>query len=628
MCGLITLFLKDAEPESNGNLNRYTEICEGMLETLRFRGPDEKNLLRMGPVFLGHTRLSIIDLNTGSQPILNEDQSVAVLLNGEIYNFMELRQDLEKKGHIFRSRTDTEVIVHLYEEYGENVFSRLNGMFAIVIYDSKRNILLAARDRMGEKPLLYRESSESFVLASELKAILRYPQTPTDIDEVSLALYFNCMYIPAPYSVFKAIRKLPPAHFLKIDNGRLSISKYWAPDVFVRWDMKQEEAAEEVLRLFSDSVSKRVVSDVPIGVFLSGGIDSSAVTAFMAQRCSRPIKTFSVGFADEIDERPFARMVADRYKTDHTEIFIEDRIEDVFEKVIGYFDEPFGDSSAIPTYLISREARKHVKVILTGDGGDELFAGYNSYLDQKYIWRGRISTKMFKTLNRLAITRTGRGMFEAFYPHCSSGRAYDHWLWVRTILTEHEIARFLPSSLPVKPSSFFRNSRWLNIESLDALSIAYSHDLNFYLPDDLLKKVDMASMLTSLECRAPFLDHRLIEFALTIPPLMKVKDDCLKSVLKYALSDYLPDAILHRPKTGFGAPVETWLRKQLKNLTFDLLQPGCKTESFISRQTIQDSLRNVNQGMNGDFRVCYKLWLILVLEVWARNYAQEYRRAA
>lgn len=620
MCGLISLYFKNGEV-SQAVAADTMKMAGSMLDTLRMRGPDDYRLVQMGSAFLGHSRLSIIDLQTGSQPIYNEDGTIAVLLNGEIYNFQELRVELEKLGHHFQTISDTEVIVHLYEEHGEDLFSKLNGMFAIVIYDSRSKILLAARDRIGEKPLVYCELPEFFAVASEVKALLKIPAVSKEIDIDSIALYLNSMYVPAPASIFKKIKKLPPAHYLKLVGKKQIICKYWDPQQEIKWKWQEKDIEENFLELFLDAVKIRTYSDVPFGVFLSGGIDSSAVTAFMSKAYPSPIKTFTVGFTQEIDERPYARMVADRYQTEHTELIISDRIEDVVKQVITYFDEPFGDSSAIPTYLISREARKHVKMILTGDGGDELFAGYHSYVDQKYQLGNRVSTKAYKTINQLSLKSCGKGILEGLYPRTANfGRAFKHWHWVRSIFHEEELKTTLNQSF-AGVADFFQKQHWLGVHGEDALSISYAFDLNYYLPDDLLKKVDMASMFASLECRAPFLDYRLIELSLQIPPNIKIKNDCLKSLLKSSLHNYLPSEILYRPKTGFGAPVASWLKNQLKEMTFDLLGQSCKIESFIDRKAIQQCLDLLYRtDLIKDYRVSQKVWLLFVLESWMRNY--------
>lgn len=622
MCGLITIIYKDPNRLVDEKTDHLEHIGRAMVDTLRHRGPDESKVVRMGNAVLGHTRLSIIDLSTGSQPILNEDNNVAVLLNGEIYNFPELKISMMKKGHVFRTNTDTEVIVHLYEEYGEEVFTYLNGMFAIVIYDIARNVLLAARDRMGEKPILFWESNELLIIASELKSILVHPQVERQIDPQALGLYLNSMYVPAPLCIFKGIKKLAPAHFLRFENGKVTLKQYWRPMQSIRWDWRLEDINDVFIELFSNAVKIRTISDVPIGVFLSGGIDSSAVTAFMSLAYQGAVKTFTVGFEDEIDERPYAKLVADRYHTEHTELFVTDQIDAVMQSVIEYFDEPFGDSSAIPTYLVAREARKHVKVILTGDGGDELFAGYGSYIDQKYLLGGRISSFVFKKANQALIQCFKKGLLEACYARSSDETALSHWLWVRTISTQAEIEKSMRLSAP-DIAGFFKHNRWLPFTGKDPLSIAFEHDFNYYLPDDLLKKVDMAAMLASLECRAPFLDHRLVEFAMQIPPILKVKNDVSKYLLKQMMTDYLPEPILTRKKTGFGAPVSSWLNGGLKGMTLDCLGTGSKLESILSKDSIQSCIQAFydNKSSKNDYRTAFRVWLLLVLELWMRKYA-------
>lgn len=621
MCGLIGLYFKESVKKDDVIMEEIIAMGISMLDTLRMRGPDESSLVQVGHAVLGHTRLSIIDLETGSQPIYNEDRTVAVVLNGEIYNFRELRVDLEKNGHFFKTNSDTEVIVHMYEEYGEQVFSKLNGMFAIVIYDVRLNTLLVARDRIGEKPVLYWESDEIFVVASEIKALLKIPKVLRNIDENAVALFLNSMYIAAPISIFSGIKKLQPAHYLKINRKKLEMKKYWIPSQDVDWHLNEADINEQFIDLFSDAIKIRAYSDVPFGIFLSGGIDSSAVTAVMAKNYSGNIKTFTVGFSQEVDERPYAKLVADQYKTNHTELLVSDRIEDVVEQVLRYFDEPFGDSSAIPTYLVSREARKYVKMILTGDGGDELFAGYGSYIDQKYQIGNRVIGKIYKTLNQLTLKHFEKGILENKYSHSADvSRAFEHWHWVRTVFHQNQLKLILQQNF-CDIGNYFKKHQWLNIKSQDALSVSFSFDLNYYLPDDLLKKVDMASMLAGLECRAPFLDYRIIELSLKIPPNLKVKNDNLKYILKSSLTNYLPQEILNRPKVGFGSPINSWLQFQLKDLVTSVLAPGCKIEYFIDRKFIQYYIDLLySSKSNNDYRISQQVWLFLVLEIWMRNY--------
>lgn len=338
----------------------------------------------------------------------------------------------------------------------------------------------------------------------------------------------------------------------------------------------------------------------------------------MALQCSEPIKTFSVGFSDEVDERPYARIVAEKFNTDHQELHISDRIEDVALEVLAYFDEPFGDSSAIPTYLVSKEARKFVKVVLTGDGGDELFAGYPSYLNQKYLFGNRLTTKLLKTIGRLFDSE----YLDKIYAYSGNKMSWNHWLSIRSMMDKDEITQLM-NCYPLDIRSHYQDKQWLHLNDKDPLSIAFSHDLNFYLPDDLLKKVDMASMKASIECRAPFLDHRLVEFAMAIPSNKKVKKNQLKYLLKKSLEDLLPSVIINRKKTGFGAPVSSWLNNQLKPLVNDLLNTGCKSELYINPLTIKKVMRTFySTKQHNNFRIPFKLWLLFVFEVWLRNYSK------
>jgi len=620
MCGFIVLKRLGSGSVETGELERMRVIGQRMLETQRFRGPDEFNVVPFGTAILGHARLSIIDLSTGTQPIFNEDGTIAVLLNGEIYNYPSLRNRLQRQGHTFSTQSDTEVIVHLYEEVGEDVFSHLNGMFSAVIYDSRSDILLAGRDRVGEKPLLYWQTEDEMVIATELKAIAAHPAFRRRVDNDALSMYFQTMYVPAPLAIFEGVKKLQPASYLRVKGRRAEVRTYWSLPTVTEPLTDEGQIIEEFEPLFTDAISMRKIADVPIGVFLSGGIDSSAVAAFMSRTCDEPIRTFSARFGDAIDETPYADLVAKRYGTEHYLLNVEDDIADVLQDVLTYFDEPFGDSSALPTYLISRKAREHVKVVLTGDGGDELFAGYDAYVDQKHLVGGKVTSKMADVLNGLARRVTGLDLREQLYPKNSGRWAVTHWLWIRTIFREQELPNLLREPA-VSGAAFFDSNRWLDLHRSDALSKAYSHDMNFYLPDDLLKKVDMAAMHASLECRAPFLDHRLIEFSFRISPALKLKNDVLKHLLKRALEPHLPEKILYRPKQGFGAPVEEWLQNQLYELTNDLLAPGCMCEDYVERRAIQTAIGDVFlRKCEGDYLAAPRLWLILVFEIWLRSY--------
>ena len=613
MCGIVTVYAKDpARRELDASL--VAAHLPAMLATLGHRGPDEQTSLRVGPAWLGHTRLSIIDLATGTQPVHNESGSVATILNGEIYNYRELRDDLRRRGHVFRTASDTEVIAHLYEEHGEDLFRHLYGMFAAVVYDRERDIMLAGRDRLGEKPILYVDTPDHLVLASELKTLLEWPGVGREIDPRALALYLNMLCVPEPLCIFKGVTKLQPAHYLKLAGGRLSTHCYWQPDLHVDWSMDARTARERSLELLRDAVRMRLVADVPLGVFLSGGIDSSAVTAFAAETAGSRVRTFSIGLADEMDERPFARAVAERCGTDHTELFARGSVADAFPLVMDYFDEPFADSSCVPTFLVAREAREHVKVALTGDGGDELFGGYTTYLAQSRLHGGRMESR----LSRLAEDLSGRRL-----PYCRRGNAWsrEHWREMRSMVTFADLPRWMPD-FGGDLRQFYGEQVWLPLADKDPLSIAFGHDLNFYLPADLLKKVDMAAMLTSLECRAPFLDHRLVEWCLTIPPHLKLQGGSPKRLLKDALADRLPRDVLERPKHGFGAPITNWVRGPLLDMATDLLRPGCRCETWVEPEVVRQVIADMERGpAPGNWRLAQQYWTLLALEWWLRRYA-------
>lgn len=613
MCGIVACV---PGPGMLRALEAARPAQERAVELLGFRGPDEQQIVDVGGAMFGHTRLSVIDLETGSQPLYNEDRTIAVVLNGEIYNYRELRRDLEANGHQFRTRSDTEVIAHLYEEEGEAVFGKLNGMFAILIWDRRQRKLVAARDRLGEKPVVYSELSGDLVLASEIKALLALGAS-REIDQDGLSAYLSCGYIPAPLTIYKHIRKLRAGHMLVYQDGALAIRPYWRLVTTPQRSAPAGELAEEFNALFADAVRMRMVADVPLGVFLSGGVDSSAVTAEMARATNGLVRTFTVGFHGETDERPYARMVADRYGTTHAELFAVRNLEADFESIYSYLDEPFGDSSVIPTYAVAKVAREHVTVALTGDGGDELFAGYPMYVDQKYRSRVRMMTPIRRWTNRQAISLWGRD-FVSTWP-CHSPRALASWQDTRAVFQADEL-RGIRGDLVDRLDAFFRD-RAAGWAPADSLTTAFQYDIEFYLPDDLLKKVDMASMRASLECRAPFLDHRLVEWSLRLPPGIKLHKDEPKAFLKQALQGRLPPPVLRRSKQGFGAPIGDWLRGELRTMALDLTATGCRADQIIPRaatDAARRALMSAEQPL--DHRTYGRLWLLMLLETWLAHY--------
>lgn len=612
MCGILCSHHRD--PAAAGTPAFRAGELAPLLATMRHRGPDSSASLAHGGAWLGHTRLAIIDLVNGDQPILNEDGTVAAILNGEIYNHRELRDDLRARGHVFRTTSDTEVLVHLYEEYGEDMFRHLLGMFAATVHDERTGTLLVARDRLGQKPVLYHTAGEALYVASELKALA--PLLGPDRRPVpqALALFLNCMYVPAPLTIFAGIHKLPPAHYLKHDAAGLVVRPYWRPDACIDWSLTEAQAVDGIRDLLHEAVRSQLIADVPLGVFLSGGLDSGAVVASAVRAMSEPPATFVMGMGDGLDERPWARIVADHCGTRHRELWAGGRLVDDFALLMDHFDEPFADTSALPTFLLARAARDHVKVVLTGDGGDELLAGYDSYL-----WQARQrSTRFGSRLGRLL----GRAGVAPPYPRSTSGPwPRHHWHRMRSVVPSGHLSSWLGTPVP-SLDSFWRDHRWLHLADSDPLSIAFEHDFNYYLPDDLLKKVDMASMLTGLECRSPFLDHRLVEFCFRIPPTLKIAGGVPKHLLRRALADELPRAIIDRPKQGFGSPVRHWVQGPLRDLARDLLRPGCRCDEHLDPAVVAATSERFWSAAEGDdWRLPLQYWSLLKLEWWLRRWA-------
>lgn len=614
MCGILTAYQK----RSQAGLD--LGVFNNMLSQLACRGPDETRVHQQDNVLLGHTRLSIIDLQTGSQPLFNEDKTVACILNGEIYNFQSLRKELLAQGHVFKTTSDTEVIAHLYEEKGEDVFRRLDGMFTVAIADVRRGILLIGRDRLGEKPLYYHDQPGIFLAASELKALLKYPPLSREIDLDAVQAYLAALYVPAPLSIFKSVRKLGPGRYLKVSREKTEEIFYWRPQIAVQWNRREEDILTEIRQRLAEAVKQRLTADVPLGVFLSGGIDSSALVALMAQGASGTVRTFSVGFDAMTNELPYAKEVADRYGTQHTEIMVQSDVWRDLQSVAAYYDEPFADTSNIPTYLIAREARRHVKVVLTGDGGDELFSGYSSYVLQKYYSSGRLGSRLFREIDRLAVRCLGTTWLDRFYPFAPGNGARRHWMDNRFFLEQSDIQGLLKKDRGTEVMDLFPDNACLRIDGKDPLSVAFGFDLNYYLPDDLLKKVDMASMAHGLECRAPFLDHRLVEFSMAIPPHLKLKNNQPKYLLRKALARDLPESILAREKQGFGSPIVAWVRKDLRALIRERLSsPSAPLYGLLDEKAVK---HRMDMALNGkDDKSAYQLWILLMLELWMETYA-------
>ena len=610
-------------------------VVRKMADKLLHRGPDDFGYYGDALCAFGFRRLSIIDLKTGHQPIANEDETIWIVFNGEIYNFQELRARLEKSGHHFRTRTDTEVIVHAYEEYGVDCLKYFRGMFAIAIWDRTNQRIFLARDRLGKKPLYYYYSNERIVFASELKSIVQFPGVPRDIDLNSLNIYLTYGYIQPPHSIFKGINKLSPGSYLELSlpERRLVVDRYWKLNFEPKENITEESAQSQVRQTVEEAVRLRMISDVPLGVMLSGGIDSTIVTGIMSKASTQPIKTFSIGF-DELDynELPFARLVAERFKTDHHELIVRPKIAEIIPEVVYYLDEPMDDSSAIPTYLVARMARQHVTVALNGDGADESFSGYSRYGDilrslQTANFLPRKLNKVLATIfewiprnvdvGRLA-ART-RTLLEI--NHLSLGefvlRNYQRWSCVeRQSLFRPEIWKDLNGEGPLFPEKILHDY-FQTYLSTDAIDQMLAIDTEMYLPGDLLVKMDRMSMGNSLEARSPFLDQEVIALAARLPGDMKRRGRNGKIILKKAFSDLIPAPILTRPKHGFRIPLGLWLKNDLKNMLNDiLLSKNAHSLEYFERESISNLLSDHQSGIQNFHS---KIWNLLVLELWQQQ---------
>jgi asparagine synthase (glutamine-hydrolysing) len=613
MCGIAGFLLRKNEAKP-GDVRAMTDV-------IRHRGPDDEGIYTDGPCGIGMRRLSIIDLSTGHQPISNEDGSVWVVFNGEIYNYQELRQDLIQRGHQFRTNSDTETLVHLYEEKGTAGLDLLRGMFAFCIWDTKKRSILLARDRFGKKPLYYANTASGFYFGSELKC-LRVAGVPLELDQEALRLYFQFGYIADPYSPFLAIHKLMPGCWMECSaDGEVKEGRYWRLPPFSeenRTGGSEEQTKEKLRELFDEAVRIRMIADVPLGAFLSGGIDSSLVVASMALQSPAPVKTFSIGFEESAyNELEYARLVAKKYKTDHHDIVVKPDAVGLIKKLVRHYDEPFGDSSAIPTYIVSDFAVKHVKVALSGDGGDEFFAGYTIVGDvQKYMFVDRIPAFL-----RKLISWTAEGL-----PYAAYGKSFLRMLGSPTALDRYFNQNYTPYFLRKRmlnpdwmlPADAAFLERMLpdnfNSGNDDIVSQLMYFEATNLLTGDFLTKVDRASMAASLEVRCPMLDHRLCEFATRIPTSWKWKDGKGKRILIDALGDRLPPELLTRGKMGFGVPLDQWFRGPLKELVHDSLLG----KKFLERGIVSpDFVRYlVEEHESGRRNNHHQMYALLMLELW------------
>jgi asparagine synthase (glutamine-hydrolysing) len=625
MCGIVGIV------ESDLNRPVLAEDLGRMVRMLHHRGPDEEGSVTLSGVGLGMRRLAIVDLAGGQQPFSNETDDVRLVANGEIYNFPQLRQELESHGHAFRSRSDIEVLVHAYEQWGVDFLKRLQGMFALALWDGRTRTLLAARDRAGEKPLYWTQTPRGLLLASEVKALLVRPDVRRELDAEAIDQFLTYEYVIAPRTILAGIHKLPPAHYLTYREGRVSVHRYWDAAAARPRSWQPEEAAEALRDTLRRATERQMMADVPLGAFLSGGIDSSSIVAFMSHASMQPVNSFSIGFEDgTYNELPYAREVAELFSTHHRERTVSPDIGQMFDKLVVHLDEPFADVSLFPTFLVSQLAREHVKVVLSGDGGDELFGGYDAYqaqeLAQRFAWAGdAVMPAVAAVAAALPPTDKKKGLVNKFKRFAQGATVAPddlaHYRWM-VYLAPRAKRRLYTSRLQnaLTASDVYAPVR-------DALQ-RYGHDdllnrqlytdLSLYLADDILVKVDRMSMATSLETRAPFLDGDVMELAFSMPGDLKIRGGERKWVLKQAMRGLLPERILMRRKEGFSIPMKNWLRHELQPLMRQLLAP----ERVAARGWFEPAevTRLMDDHVAGRENHAHTLFPLMVFERWCAEH--------
>jgi len=632
MCGIAGW----ANLDSNNQAQNTDEaVLHSMCERMKHRGPDSEGLWLENGVALGMRRLSIIDLHTGEQPVYNEDKSIVVVMNGELYNFREVRNDLEKRGHKFETNTDTEILPHLYEEYGDSMLEHINGMFAFALWDKHKKKLLIARDRFGEKPLYYGVFDNKLIFASEPKVLLEHPSVKVEINPDALRQFLSFDYVPAPASIYKNIYKLPSAHLLTLEKGEVKTRRYWN-QTFHKNDNTPtiEKAAEELRELLADAVRMRLVSDVPLGILLSGGVDSSTVAAFATQFSTEKVKTFSIGFEeDSFDESKFARQVAAHLGTEHYEDKLSvEKAADLISEIGTWLDEPMSDGSLLPTFLLARFVRKYVTVALGGDGGDEIFAGYPMYFGHKMARVYDSIPKILRSgliepfVNNLPVSNKNLS-FDYKAKRFVAASKYDavtrHHSWFGSFSIDAQNDLLTKDVLATTSNDIYKGAKDLlkicdaetEIERMQFL------DMNFYMAEDILTKVDRASMAVSLEVRAPFLDPRVAQFAASLPLEYKLRGNKGKYILKKAVEPLLPKNILHRPKKGFGIPIAEWLKGRLNPLMHDLLASNrLKNQGLFDEKFVQKLIKEHETNIASHHK---QLWTLLVFQLWFDNFLKK-----
>ncbi|MBN2092799.1 asparagine synthase (glutamine-hydrolyzing) [candidate division KSB1 bacterium] len=613
------------------------QLIHRMCDVIEHRGPDDEGFYIQGNVGIGMRRLSIIDLSGGRQPIFNEDNSIVVILNGEIYNFQEIRAELIAKGHQFRTKSDTEAIVHLYEDYGEECVHKLRGMFGFALYDTRKKKLMVARDRLGIKPIYYAFDGQKILFGSELKSLLQDDSLSRELDYFALNCYFSFMNTIAPDSIFKSVRKLMPGQYLIFENNQLRIKTYWNFKLNENEKLTEADCVERLIELMREAVKVRLIADVPLGAFLSGGIDSSTVVALMSQIMDQPVKTFSIGFKSKIfNELEYAGQIAKLFKTDHHEYIVEPDAVPIIDDLIWYLDEPFSDPSAIPTYFVSKIARENVTVVLTGDGGDEMFGGYSGYNVEALLNQIGQIPKFVR--NKLLKN------FLKFIPNTPSARFNEERnRFLRNLervdlpaenrfFSRHQVfdaqeknLLYTPDFLQALDGEFNiadRLSKYVNFpKGMNSINSMLHLDTHLYLPNDMLMKVDKMSMAVSLEARVPLLDHVLAEFVATIPWHLKVNGSTTKHILKKAMSRILPHEILYRKKQGFNVPLNEWFRNDLVSLASSILLDSKSTNRGILQRHQIEKILSRHQQKEQD--LSFQIWTLIVFEKWCRRFLDQ-----
>ncbi len=607
------------------------EVLKAMGDFLAHRGPDGEGIYQKNNLGFSHRRLAVIDLTEAAeQPMVRENGQFVITYNGEIYNFQELRGQLERLGHRFNSQSDTEVVLASYQEYGTKCVEHLRGMFAFAIWDEGEKRLFLARDRVGKKPLYYWIHQDGISFASEPKAFLADPHFKPEVNIEAISHYLTYQYVPSPLSAFQGIQKLPPAHVLIVQNKHINIERYWKLSYGTTFSGSFEDAQQELLAKLKEATELRLMSDVPLGAFLSGGIDSSVIVALMAKLGVEHIKTFSIGFEEKAyNELPFARLVAQQYETDHHELIVTPNATEMFQKLVWFYNEPFADSSAIPTLYLAEMTKQHVTVALNGDGGDENLLGYDRYVASLYgSWYDRLPTPIRRMLEwgtqllpDASESKTILSRLKRFVTVLSETpeRRYGYWMSHFDPIMKQQLCteEFMQKSGHSDSFGLLVNA-FQKSDAKEFLSRLLDVDVNMYLTDDLLVKVDIASMAHGLEARSPFLDHHVMEFCASLPSSMKLKGRDKKYVLKQAVRSLLPAKILNRPKMGFGVPLDRWFREDLREMAYDiLLSPRAVQRGYFHKHAVEKLL---DEHVSGTKNWHYRLWNLLMLELWHRTY--------